>query len=332
MTARVVLLLVTAALAACPPAKPFHDSGPADASGDSAAPPDRGVIPDRGGVDAAQGCKHPVVKQSCKDGFCAVAPGCFWMGSPPTEHCREAMTAKETRHAVTLSRRFELGQFEVTQAQFKALLGADPSEDTACGADCPVDNVGWHQAAAYCNALSASKKLATCYQCSGSGVYTVCNGAAPYTQHKLYACPGYRLPTEAEWEYAYRAGSSTAFYSGPVLDTTCIATDANAGAIGWYSGNANNKKHPQGLKAANKWGLYDMPGNVAEWCHERFAADLGAAAQTDPWGPAGGAQRVIRGGAWRLSPPGSLRAAYRWSSPPGDRGDYIGFRCARTLP
>ena len=343
-------VLAAASLLGCPPPKPYDDAGRADLpvtadrggdrtgagdlaadTGADAALPDSVTIPDWKAMGDGGGCKHPPVKKACKDGFCAVEPGCFIMGSPKTEPCREPETAKETQHPVTLSHRFELGQHEVTQAEYKALMGSDPSEDLTCGTDCPVDNVTWEMAAAYCTALSKKQKLTPCYTCSGTGPYTTC-GYTKYAKEKIYTCKGYRLPTEAEWEYAYRAGTTTAFYNGPVKDTACSGVDANASAIGWYKANAKLSKHSVGKKLPNALGLYDLPGNLAEWCHGHYAADLGSVAQKDPWGAAGGYPRVVRGGDWRLSPALALRAAFRWAEHSGKSGDFIGFRCARTIP
>ena len=346
-------ILALVLLAGCPPPRPYEDAaspdratpdaardtGAADARPDSRPdqrPPDQRP-PDQAPADwkvmtDAGACKHPPVKKACAGGFCTVEPGCFLMGSPASEPCREPETAKETQHQVTLTHRFEVAQHEVTQAEYKAVIGSDPSEEPTCGkGQCPVEKVTWAMAADYCNRLSLKKKLTPCYTCSGTGAYTVCY-YAKYTGAKIYTCQGYRLPTEAEWEYAYRAGTQTAFYNGPVTDTQCTGADKNAGLIGWYKANAKLQKHLVGQKAPNALGLYDMGGNVAEWCHDRYAADLGSAPTTDPWGAAAGYPRVVRGGEWRLSPALSLRAAFRWSLHSGQSGDYIGFRCTRTIP
>lgn len=150
--------------------------------------------------------------------------------------------------------------------------------------DCPVEYVNWNEAATYCNALSSQKGLDQCYTCTGSGPSVTCSEATAYSGIKIFDCPGYRLPTDAEWEYAYRAGSTTAFYpsdgnSGTITDCD---NDPNADKIGWYrynsavtyagcenlsssGGDPCSGPHPVGQKAPNAWGLYDMGGNVYEY-------------------------------------------------------------------
>ena len=150
-----------------------------------------------------------------------------------------------------------------------------------------------------------------------------------YSGENIYDCPGYRLPTEAEWEYAYRAGTTTAFYNGPI--TNCDGSDAKANAIGWYDANSGATTHPVGQKQANDWGLYDMAGNVWEWCHDWWQTSLGSSAVTDPVG-SGTDSRTARGGSCTFRA-GALRAAERYFGfPPDFQFRTIGFRCARTLP
>ena len=250
-----------------------------------------------------------------------IPAGTFSMGSPSTEPCRDA---DETLHQVTLTHAFEIQRTEVTKGKFASVLAYNPSAST-CGPNCPVTNVNWHEAAAYCNALSMKESLAACYACSGSKANVSCQDATSYANGSIYSCPGYRLPTEAEWEYAYRAGTKTAFYSGAITNCT---TDTNAGTIGYYKGNASSPHAVKG-KAPNAWDLYDMAGNVSEWCHDRYQSALGASTTTDPWGAKAGANRVFRGGSF-TNPADRLRGADRPNERPAKRFISVGFRCVRT--
>ena len=207
-------------------------------------------------------------------------------------------------------------------------MGYNPSKFTSCGGTCPVETVNWHEAVAYCNALSTKAGLTACYSCSNSSTSVTCKETAATTGKGIYTCKGYRLPTEAEWEYAYRAGTTTAFYNGGI--TSCTGSDPNAGTIGWYISNANSTPHPVGKKTANTWGLYDMAGNDWEWCHDWYQSGLGSTAQIDPLG-SGSSARVLRGGSWPGTP-FNMRAARRNQEPPTSRYNYYGFRCVRTLP
>ncbi|MDP6460481.1 MAG: formylglycine-generating enzyme family protein, partial [Gemmatimonadota bacterium] len=169
-----------------------------------------------------------------------------------------------------------------------------------------------YDAVAYCNALSASEGLTPCYSGSGSG--TVCDWNAN----------GYRLPTEAEWEYACRAGTETAYYTGVNTNTECA--DPNLDMAGWYCGNASNTTHPTEEKVANASGLYDMHGNVWEWCWDWYGSYSGQ--ETDPAGPGSGSDRVIRGGSWYDFALG-CRSANRGNYGPGYANAVIGFRPVR---
>jgi formylglycine-generating enzyme required for sulfatase activity len=262
--------------------------------------------------------------------FAKLADGSFYMGSPPDEPCR---LTNETLHKVVLDHSFEIGITEVTQGQFLALTGHSPSSFSSCGSSCPVDSVSWSDAAAYCNFLSKKAGLSTCYSCtSKSGGYDYpydCMVATKYdtSAKKIYDCPGYRLPLEAEWEYAARGGTDTAFSNGPIKDCT---SDPLLGLIGWYSKNSGGTPHPVGQKSPNATGLLDMAGNLWEWTNDIYEANLGTADAVDPVGPSSGDGRVIRGGAFTAGA-ASSRAASRNKVAPSKHFSFIGFRCARTL-
>jgi formylglycine-generating enzyme required for sulfatase activity len=260
--------------------------------------------------------------------------GSFLMGTPTSESCREPGKFKETQHRVTLTTSFEISTTEVTQGQFEHEVGRNPSTGSAleCGPDCPVDHVSWHDAVAYCNRLSRAKSLTLCYACAGNAESPVCAEETNYDGRKIYSCPGYRLPTEAEWEYACRAGTTAAYYSGPAI--ACDAWDGNASAIGWYTANSGVLLHLAGLKQANAWGLHDMSGSVWEWVHDWFQLDLGAAEAIDPAGGTQGASlgRGLRGGSVE-TPAQLLRSGSRYNyTSPEQRFRFHGFRCVRSVP
>jgi len=214
------------------------------------------------------------------------------MGSPSNEPGRYS---DETQHQVTLTQPFYMQTTEVTQAQWETLMGSNPSYFSGCPT-CPVEQVSWNDVQGFITKLNAR----------GEGTYS--------------------LPTEAQWEYAARAGSTTAFYNGGITVTDC-GYDPNLNAIGWYCYNAGSKTHSVGQKAPNSWGLYDMSGNVYEWCSDWYGS-YPTTAVTDPTGPSSDSYRVIRGGSWYFNAR-SCRSAFRHSSSPDFRIIYIGFRLLR---
>jgi formylglycine-generating enzyme required for sulfatase activity len=249
-----------------------------------------------------------------------IEPGSFSMGSPTSEADRGS---NESQHDVTLTHAFEMMTTEVTQRQFSIAGRYEPSQFHEQGickdGDCPVENLRWDEAVNYCNRLSLEKGIEACYDCQSSGKTVFCTLRTKFYGSAFYGCPGYRLPTEAEFEYAYRAGTK-----GPYQDKS-------ADAIGWTQQNAAGSPHPVGQKAPNAWGLYDLSGNVSEWCQDWYKEDLGTAAQTDPSGPNGGEHRITRGGSWSF-PATRARAASRLLSKQDNRLYDVGFRCVRTLP
>ena len=303
---------------------PAGDAAALDTTPDTTPDSGADLGPDQSLVDF----HAPDIGTVTQSTWVSISPGTFTMGSPKTDPCREIEGLKETEHLVTLTRSFEIPTTEVTQGRFQALMWYNPSKHQACGKDCPVEMVNWHEAAAYCNALSVQKSLSTCYTCKGSGKSVTCAEATAYSKGKVYDCPGYRLPTDAEWEYAYRAKTTTLLYNGTI--TQCKEKDPNADKIAWHGKNSGGKSHPVAKLAPNAWGLYDMPGNVREWSHDWLINDLGTKAVTDPWGQdTEFYYRTIRGGSW-FGKTLNLRAAHRFNKPPTYRCHGIGFRCVRT--
>ena len=248
------------------------------------------------------------------DGFVFVPPGTFVMGSPADERDR---SDDETQHEVTLTRGLFLSQTEVTQNQWVAIMGSNPSYFAGC-ANCPVERVSWYDAVNYCNARSIAEGLDPAYEVDGTSVSW------------RVAAKGYRLPTEAEWEYSCRAGTTTAFYNGDMTRSGCDL-DPNLNEIAWYCGNNEVRTKDVGQKEPNGWGIWDMSGNIREWCWDWYEDNYSDGAVVDPVGPPSGTERILRGGTWNG---GSVycRSADRDTRAPGSGGDNIGFRVARSLP
>lgn len=237
----------------------------------------------------------------------------FVMGSPEGEPGRDA---DETQHTVVLVEEVEFSLHEVTQAQYDSVMGTGANPSRFRGPDLPVENVTWLDAIAYLNARSAREGLTPAYAVAGDQV----------TWNR--DAGGWRLPTEAEWEAYCRAGTTTAFAAGEITEEAC-GVDPVLDASGWYCGNAGASTHAVMGKAANAWGLRDMPGNVWEWCWDWYAADLGPAVAADPAGPTSGSQRVIRGGSWYYFAR-DCRSASRAPYWPNSKDDVVGFRAVRT--
>jgi formylglycine-generating enzyme required for sulfatase activity len=216
--------------------------------------------------------------------FTLIPPGEFMMGSDEFEF-------EQPVHKVTIKNPFYLGTYPVTQREWKAVMGDDPSYFT--GNDLPVEKVSWDDVQDFIKKLNEKE-----------------------------GTDKYRLSSEAEWEYACRAGTTTRFSFGD--------SDSNLGEYAWYNDNSGSKTHPVGQKKPNPWGLYDMHGNVWEWVQDTFQGDYnGAPTDGSAWEGAG-SYRVLRGGGWGLDA-GDCSAAYRVRFVPFDRSDYLGFRLVRSV-
>jgi formylglycine-generating enzyme required for sulfatase activity len=258
-----------------------------------------------------------------------IEEGSFDMGSPGGEIGR---ANDEDLHTVELSRAYCLGTYEVRRSDWSAWMHYQAGYFDDCGDDCPIESVSWHEAAAFANAISDAEPVERCYDCEGSGWNIRCEAAMdPYT------CRGYRLPTEAEWERAARAGDDSAFPEDGELrdgdhescrDDIELTNGTALSDFAWWCGLDDSGTHPAGHLAPNPWGLHDMRGNVYEWCHDGYD-DYGAV-KIDPLGPDTASRRVLRGGSFAVNG-GSLRSAKRHSADP-DSGMYIyGFRLARSV-
>jgi formylglycine-generating enzyme required for sulfatase activity len=229
-----------------------------------------------------------------------IPAGRFAMGSPPTELSRNP---DETLHEVSITYAFLLGRHEVTQQKWQAVMGTTPSFFRTCGPTCPVENISYIEIEQFLEKLN--------------GVTS-----ATASAERLH----YRLPTEAEWEYACRAGTTTPFSTGGNL----TAQQANYNGVYPYAafpkGPNREQPTPAGAFPPNAWGLADMHGNVWEWTSDWYAP-YSTGPATDPRGPAIGTKRVIRGGSWYFDA-NSARCALRYTHAPQDRGFSVGFRLA----
>jgi len=243
--------------------------------------------------------------------FVLIKGGTFIMGSPSSEVEREK---DETLHRVTV-RDFTMGKYEVTQREYREMMGANPSQFK--GDNLPVENVSWFEAVQYCNKRSIREGLTPAYTIHGKNVSW--NRKAT----------GFRLPTEAEWEYACRAGTTTPFHTGANIATNQAnyygSYPYNNGARGEY----RQQTVPVRSFGPNPWGLYNVHGNVWEWCWDWYGS-YGSGDQTDPAGASPGAYRVYRGGGWNDFGR-HLRSAYRATSPPVNRAGNLGFRLVRNV-
>jgi formylglycine-generating enzyme required for sulfatase activity len=236
-----------------------------------------------------------------------IPAGSFQMGS------KTGRDEEKPAHAVWIDS-FLMDKTEMTQTAWELIGKAEalPNPSHFKGEGLPVEQVTWPQAARFCNARSKFEGFKPCYN--------------EDTAECDFSADGYRLPTEAEWEYACRAGTQTDYSFG--------GETKKLGDAAWFADNAAKKTHPVGQKRANPWGLFDMHGNVAEWCNDVYDKDYyKSSSDKNPRGPADGKENVLRGGSWK-SPAEALRSSSRLGETPGFSDaclarDAIGFRCVR---
>ena len=230
-----------------------------------------------------------------------VAGGNFQMGSNDRDYDEKPV------HNITISD-FYIGKYEVTQELYESLMGKNPSKFERSGKDAPVEQVSWYDAVEFCNKLSDKEGLDRCY--FGSGDNIKCD----------FKANGYRLPSEAEWEYAARGGNKSKGYK--------YSGSNNIGSVSWYKSNSGRKTHSVGSKQSNELGIYDMSGNVWEWCWD-WKANYSSKVQTNPYGYGRGLYRAHRGGSWFFDV-SHCRNANRGSNGPTASYDFIGFRLSRS--
>jgi len=299
--------------------------------------------------------------------FVPISAGSFWMGSPDDEDpCPEdyaggdctselGRDTDEKLHHVTLTYDFEIDKYEATQGDFETITGWNSNFNSQTpdeGSEYPATYVSWFDALAYANMLSIDAGLKPCYsfsdvKCENSlsagNYYAIClrlneRGIRSATislngVNKPQECEGYRLPTEAEWEYAIRAETNTAFYNGAITELDINVIDPNLVSIGWYYAETSSHFNAiGGQKQPNSRGIYDMSGNVKEWNWDVYRTDYNLDVTIDPVGLEVGFDRVVRNCSSYFEGSGYCRSASRQGYPPYSKYQFLGFRLVRTLP
>jgi formylglycine-generating enzyme required for sulfatase activity len=272
--------------------------------------------------------------------YARIEPGTFLMGAGEDEPGFEQREGPI--HEVEITRPFALKRTEVTQEEWVAVMDSNPAFNSLCPT-CPVERVSWWDSVFFANAISEANGLEACYEMTnctgvpGTGCEEGRHGCESDFECDTIVfsgldCTGFRLPTEAEWEYAARAGTETSYYAGAATQAECDPIDPILNSIGWYCGNSGITTHPVGLKTANAWGLPDLSGNVNEWVWDRASSDYYTfSPAVDPLGPGTGQNRGRRGGSHQND---ALWARSGARPPGGDidgRTDGQGLRLARTL-
>ena len=238
-----------------------------------------------------------------------IPSGTFFMGS------NNGNINERPVHAVTI-KSFAIGKYEIIQEKWEKIMGNNPTHFK--GDSLAVEQVSWFDAITFCNNLSLQEGLKSAYTIDGAN--TVCD----------FSSEGYRLPTEAEWEYACRCGTATDYYSGDrTSQNTGRYIDLRLDSIGWYNANSQGESHQVGQKPANRFGLYDITGNVFEWCWD-WRGDYPSISELNPTGPSNGSIRICRGGSWYYVPYES-RSAFRLAYSPTSKYSGVGFRVVRSI-
>lgn len=301
----------------------------------------RPLANDKPSLPSAKGVKElksdTLLKNSIGLTMRLISAGDFVMGSPESEDGRDN---DERQHRVRITRSFYLGEFEVTQAEYRSVMGVNPSWFSANGGGrlnvrgvstdrFPVETVSWFEALEFCNRLSVLEKLPPYY--SLKNIVRNSDGSVEKADVTPLGGDGYRLPTEAEWEYACRAGSNTPYQFGPECDSERANVDGRELGKDGAKSAYLRRTAAAGSYEANAFGLYDMHGNVWEWCSDWYDTDYyKSSPANDPTGSETGTLRIRRGGSWDRGPKGA-RSAYRRQSLPSHRYIFIGFRLARSL-